>query len=132
MTQEIPKQEWKKFFDDLSKRRFEWQTKVEIINESIGDQILDKGLSLNGITVEEKGGRCSVEIIVGHDSDHHQTHTVVNPTKICYLGEDSSPSGVVELEEADGTKTLVYIIQPMPLVLKYVGEKEMTAMHSEN
>ncbi len=41
------------FFDDLSKRRFEWQTKIEVIKESIGDQILAEGLALNGITLEE-------------------------------------------------------------------------------
>lgn len=127
MTYDIPRQEWSSFFDDLSKRRFEWQTKIEVISETIGDQILDEGLSLNGITAEERDDECLIEILVGHDKDHHQTHNIANPSKIRYLADEENPSGIIEIEEDDGTKTLVYIIQPMPLVIKYVGTKEITA-----
>lgn len=127
MTHDVPRQEWKDFFDDLSKRRFEWQTKIEVIKESIGDQILDQGLSLNGITVEEREDETTVGIIVGHDTGHHQTHNILNPTKVRYLADAEKPSGIVEIEEMDGTKTLVYIIQPQPIVLKFVETAEMNA-----
>ncbi len=128
MTHEVPKQEWKDFFDDLSKRRFEWETKVEVIKESIGDQILAQGLSLNGITAEDRDDETVVEIIVGHDTGHHQTHNIINPTKVRYLADEDKPSGSVEIEEMDGTKTLVYIIQPQPIVLKFVETKGISAI----
>lgn len=128
MTQEIPKQDWTKFFDDLTKRRFEWRTKIEVISEKIGSQILDDGLPLQGITAETRSEEKSVvEILVGQDREHHQTHNIKNPTKIAYLSDDDSPSGIVEIEEADGTKTLIHIMQPMPLAVDYSESREMKA-----
>jgi hypothetical protein len=124
MTNEIPRHSWKMFFDDLTKRRFDWKTKIEIFNDEIGNQILDQGLPFAGITCENRGDEVSVEIFVGTDDDHHQTHTIKNPTKIAYLGEEEKPGGIVEIEEADGTKTLVHIVQPMPLVVSYAENQE--------
>ena len=126
MTQEVPKKNWKSFFDDLTKRRFEWQTKIEVLSEEIGSQVLDEGLPLVGITADTRGDDTTIEIMVGQDDDHHQTHNIRNPIMIAYLSDEDSPSGIVEFEEESGTKTLVHIIQPMPLVVKYVGS-EMTA-----
>ncbi len=127
MTHDIPREEWKNFFDDLSKKRLEWQTKIEITNDRIGSQILDDGLPLVGMTIEKYKDDTILEIIVGQDDDHHQTHNIKNPTKIAYMSEEDSPSGVVEIEEMDGTQTLVHIIQPMPLVVRYVKSQEITA-----
>lgn len=127
MTNEIPKQQWTKFFDDLTKKRFEWQTKIEVISDDIGSQILDQGLPLIGITAEQKNDKSVIEIIVGQDSGHHQTHNISNPTKIAYLSEEEKAGGVVEIEEMDGTKTLIHIIEPMPLVINYAESHEITA-----
>lgn len=124
MTNEIPKKEWKKFLDDLTMRRFDWETKVEIFNEEIGDQVLDQGLPLGGITLETKGDDTFVEIFIGNDDDHHQTHTIKNPTKVAYLSEINEPSGIVEFEEQDGTKTLLFIIRPMPIVVRSIEHEE--------
>ncbi len=124
MTNEIPKEEWKKFFDDLSMRRFDWETRIEIFNEEIGNQVLDKGLPLGGITLEAKGDDTFVEIFIGNDDDHHQTHTIQNPTKVAYLSEINEPSGIIEFEEQDGTKTLLYIIRPMPIVFRSTEQNE--------
>jgi len=127
MTQEIPRQEWKKFFDDLTKKRYEWQTRIEVFSEDIGNQVLDEGLPLRGITAEQRKDDNVIEIIVGQDSRHHQTHNIINPTKIAYLSEKDKLSGIVEIEEMDGTKTLIHIVEPMPLVFDYSENREMTA-----
>lgn len=124
MTSEIPRQDWKMFFDDLTKRRFDWQTKVEVLSEDFGNQVLDDGLPLGGITCEQVGDETIIEIFVGTDDDHHQTHNIKNPTKIAYLGESDKPGGVVEFEEINGTKTLVHIIQPMPMVVRHSENQE--------
>ena len=128
MTHEIPKYKWLIFFDDLTKRRFEWLTKIEVINEEIGSQILENGLPLQGITAEIMSEEKSVvEIIVGQDRKHHQTHNIKNPTMVAYLSEDDNPGEIVEIEEADGTKTLIHIMQPMPLAADYSESREMKA-----
>ena len=127
MTNEIPASEWKMFFDDLTKRRFDWETKVEVFSEDIGSQVLDTGLSLVGITCEGKGDDQFIEIFVGNGEDLHQTHTIKNPSNIAYLGKDDDPGGIVEIEEADGTKTLVHILEPKPLILKFAAAADKGA-----
>jgi hypothetical protein len=121
MTIEIPKERWTKFFDDLSKRRFGWETKIEVLDESVGDQILSEGLPLNGVTFEEKSGRHELEIAVGESADQHQTHNIADPTKVAYLDEGDFLGGVIEIEDENGTKTLISLLNPMPV---YVGYDE--------
>lgn len=119
MTLEIPRQEWSRFFNDLSQRRFEWRTKVEVMSNTIGSQILSKNLPLVGVTFEEKNGADVIEIAVGEDSAQHQTHNVINPSKVAYLKTDEFPGGVLEIEENNGTKTLIHLIEPMPMIIGY-------------
>ena len=123
MTLDIPREKWTQFFIDLSKRRFGWTTKIEVMNDSIGDQILSENLPLNGITAEQTGDETTIEIAVGANTTH-QSHTIVNPGKVAFLGKDERAGGFVEIEEANGTKTLVHIIEPMPIMVSY-SECEM-------
>ncbi|MEZ5344635.1 MAG: DUF5335 family protein [Pyrinomonadaceae bacterium] len=126
MTRDMPEVEWKEFFDDLSQRRFDWETKVEVIGNDIGDQVLDEGLPLGGITFEKKGDDNLIEIFLGNDDDHHQTHTIVNPTRVAFMEATNGQGGIVEFEQADETKTLLYIIRPMPVTASS-AEKDAAA-----
>ncbi len=121
ITIEIPKDKWSEFLNDFTKRRFGWGTKVEVLDKSVGDQILSEGLVLNGVTYEDKSGNVKIEISLGENVEKHQTHTISNPVKIAYLSENDSHSGVLEIEEENGTKTLIGLIQPMPVYFGYAS-----------
>jgi hypothetical protein len=87
MTNEISKQEWNQFFDDASKNYLDWQTKVEVLKDDIGAQVLSEGLPLTGFVFEEKANgeaESAVEIILGEESGVHQTHSVTNPRKVYF------------------------------------------------
>ncbi|HEX6124118.1 MAG TPA: DUF5335 family protein [Pyrinomonadaceae bacterium] len=131
MNYEIKKENWAKFLDDLSKRRYEWTTSVEVLSSEIGDQILTDGLPLNGITVETTGDRTSIDISVGEGTDAHQTHNIKNPTKIAFLAGEEGRSDVIDIEEENGTKTLITFIEPMGIIFGYT-EVEMVATASES
>lgn len=124
MTLEIPKDKWTDFFNDFSKRRFGWETKIEILKADLGDQILSEGLPLNGITFEDKV--IKLEILVGESAEQHQTHSIVKPSKIAYLSEGGRHEGTLEIEEENGTKTLIHIINPMPIYVGYSNYKMVT------
>lgn len=126
MTIEIPKEKWSEFFNDFSRRRFAWETKIEVLDESVGDQILSEGLPLNGIIFEEKNGKSTLEISVGENTEQHQTHNIVNPTKVAYLGENGN-GGVLEIEEETGVKTLIRLINPMPVYVGYAAYQIVAA-----
>ena len=124
MNFELKKEDWRTFFDNLSKRRFEWMTEIEVLNPEMGDQTLSNGLPLNGITVGTAGDHTTVEILVGETAGHHQTHTIKDPCRVAFLAGDDSHSDVVDIEEANGTKTLIRFTDPMG-VLVGIAEYEM-------
>lgn len=113
MNFEIKKEDWGRFFDDLSKRRFEWETEIEVLNTEIGDQGMSMGLPLNGVTLETLGENTTIDISVGENTDNHQTHNIKNPTRVAYLASDEHHADVVNIEEADGTKTLLRFTRPV-------------------
>ena len=124
MNFELKKEDWGTFFDNLSKRRYEWITEVEVINPTAGDQILSNGLPFNGITVEPGDEHTSIHVSVGETTGNHQTHTITDPTRVAFLAGDDTHSDVVDIEEADGTKTLLRFTGPMG-VLVGMAEYEM-------
>ena len=119
MTLNIPRDEWANFLDDLTKRRFEWKTNLEVINAEIGDQTLGDGLPLKGVTFEDKSGKPEVEILLGNDAYRHQAHSIANPEKVAFLPNERDGGGILEIEERDGTKTLVRLLEPMPIQKGY-------------
>ena len=120
MTNEIPKHEWKQFFDELSREKLDWQTKIEVMNDETGAQILTEGLPLGGLTFDDKDGQERIEVIVGSGTENHQTHNILEPQKVYFRRADDRQVIMVEIEDAGGTKTLVHIIQPMPVLVQYV------------
>jgi len=119
MNVEIKRQEWTDFFETLSKRRYEWKTKIEVLKTDIGDQVLTEGLPFNGITVERTVDRLSIEVSVGENTEAHQTHTVSNPLRI-FLRTEENRADVIDIEEEDGTKTLITFIEPMGIWVEHV------------
>jgi hypothetical protein len=119
MTFEIKRENWADFFTSLSKRRFGWDTRVEILKSSIGDQVMTEGLPFNGTTFESIGDVTSIDISVGESAEAHQTHNIQNPARVAYLSEESGRGEVIDIEEADGTKTLITFMEPMAIVAGY-------------
>lgn len=117
MNTEINKNDWKNFFESLSKRRFEWRTRIEVLSPETGDQVLSDGLPLNGVTMETVGDDVRIDISVGENTDQHLTHNIVNPTRVAFLRENESHGDVIDIEEANGTKTLITLIGAMELLV---------------
>ena len=126
MNYEIKKDDWADFFESLSKRRYQWTTKVEVLNSEMGDQVLADGLRLNGLTLETNADRSSIDISVGQTTDAHQTHTITNPVRVAFLAAEANHGDVINIEEDDGTKTLITFIEPMGILIGY-AEVEMFA-----
>lgn len=124
MNFEIKKKDWGSFFDNLSKRRCNWVTEVEVLSPESGDQILSNGLPFNGITVEAVDDQTTIDISVGETTGHHQTHTIEDPTRVAFLAGDDTHGDVLDIEEADGTKTILRFTAPMG-VLVGMTEYEM-------
>lgn len=126
MNYEIKKADWKLFFNTLSKRRYEWKTEIEILSPNMGDQTLNNSLPFNGITLEGEDSTVTLDISVGENTDMHQTHVIVNPTRVAFLASEGEHCDVVDIEEADGTKTLIRFVEPMDVLVGFT-QVEMVA-----
>ena len=127
MTDEILKPEWEKFFNAVSKNYSEWQTRVEILKDDIGAQLLSEGLPLIGFAFEEKAdGKSAIEIMLGEESGVHQTHTIINPQKVFFKENEKTPGGTIEIEDESGAKTLVRLVQSIAVLIAY-EETQITA-----
>lgn len=121
MSYELIREDWKKFFDTLSKRRFEWKTEIEVLSPQLGDQTLNMSLPFNGITVEELEGTTKIVILVGETSESHQTHSILDPVRVAFLASENDRGDVVAIEEADGTKTLIRFVEPIDLLVGFTS-----------
>ena len=127
MNFELKKEDWGIFLDNLSKRRFEWMTEIEIINDQVGHQVLSNGLPLAGVTAETVGDRTSIVITVGETTNNHITHTINDPTRIAFLVGEGAQGDVIDIEEANGTKTLIRLKEPMGLLVGIAEYEVMVA-----
>lgn len=116
MTTVIHEENWKDFFDELSREKLDWETSVQVLSEETGAQFLSTGLPLVGLTFDEKDGESKIEIIVGRSAENHQTHNIFNPKFAAFEVLESKEEFVLDIENADGTKTLVKFTQPLPAV----------------
>ena len=123
---EIVVDEWFEVFEHISKLRYKWNVKVEVISSDFGSQVLIDRLPLNGITIEKKGEYMMIDLSVGDSPKTHQTHSIRDPLRIAYAGNGTCGGGIVSIEQYDGTRTLIYFLEPKGLLLAF-KEKAMAA-----
>jgi Family of unknown function (DUF5335) len=117
MSKEIERDEWKDFFAGLTYRLANFETSIQILSDDSGAQYLNEGLPLVGITFDGKGNK--IEIIVGSGKENHQTHNVFAPRSVAFEDAEGKSGGMLDIEEEDGTKTLVMFSQSLPAVVEH-------------
>ncbi len=118
MTQIIKREDWKEFFDKLSRELLDTETSIQILADETGAQFLSSGLPFVGLTFDEKGKESKIELIVGSGTENHQTHNIFNPKMVAFESLQEK-SGTLDIEDETGTKTLVKFIQSLPVVITY-------------
>ena len=122
MAREIPKEQWKEFFDGLSRDLEYWDTRVEVIDNNVGAQVLAEGMPFHGLTAEtDHTGEFTISISVGNGMEGHQTHSIATPFKVSFESAAVGPGGVLEIEDAGASKMLITFIQPIPVLLEYTN-----------
>jgi uncharacterized protein DUF5335 len=102
-TKQIPKSEWPAFLDSFSREHEGWLMKLEILGSEIGAQVMETGLSLEGVTDE----RDTVVITAGSAPDDHITHSIGNPTEVSLEQTDEGADMALSIKSADGTTALL-------------------------
>jgi hypothetical protein len=104
MVKVLPKDQWKSFFDQLSKNLGSKEAEIEVIGQEIGDQLEAKKQLLVGLSYDPKDDEFVITL----------EHIIQQPKEIA-IDEDVDGLKVVEVVEGDGTKHLLKMIEPLAL-----------------
>jgi hypothetical protein len=105
--QEIPRQQWVKFFDEFSKNHQAWIVHWEVLGTDLGDQEKTARLPLVGISADVKGSRPRIDIMVGDRPDAHVTQIIEEPHRVWFKEPDVAGHEAIAIETDDGRVTLI-------------------------
>jgi hypothetical protein len=105
MTTQIPRERWSQFLDRFSREHSGAPVRVEVLRGDLGAQLEVRSLRLNGITAEAD----VITIAAGDSPEDHVGHVIARPTKVM-MKQRSGHDEVLEIEAADRSTTLVYLI----------------------
>jgi uncharacterized protein DUF5335 len=106
-ARKLDKNQWRMFFDRLSKTLQGQQAEIEVASLSFGDQVEAELLPLHGITYDPNDDLVEVAL-EGLD------HMIRKPREI-YLEDWTKGLTTIEIVDADGTKQVVKLQEPLML-----------------
>jgi hypothetical protein len=106
-AQEIPQEQWSEFFDAFSARHEGAQVSIEVMGAEIGDQRLGHGLRLRGASFDRGDEQLALMFETASREDF--AHAIAHPTHIWLDRGDGRADQTLQVEAADGTRTLVAI-----------------------
>jgi hypothetical protein len=105
-TVEIPREGWDKFLSRFSQDHETQLVSVEVMGSDVGAQIEGRSLLLSGISPAEADDG-SLALMFDSVDGEHLTHMVNKPTHVWVQRAPDNTDEALEIESADGTKTLV-------------------------
>ena len=105
-TREIPRSEWRGYFDDFSRDLDELRATVEVDGAAVGAQIEAERPLLRGITYDDGDDIVVIGLDASGDSGEDLEHIVYKPQTI-YLASGDDGEMVFDIKDAEGTQTLV-------------------------
>ena len=107
MQSDVPKAEWREFFDRMSKALTGKWAEIEVASLDLGDQITAEWIPLIGITYDSKDDLFDVAL------DRYD-HLIRHPRQVMVDEADGGLTSVAVVD-ADGAKQVVRMKQPLML-----------------
>jgi hypothetical protein len=115
-SREIPSNQWAEFVANFSKFHVGWPVTIETLDQELGDQYLSKDLPLMGMSFDTKGSEPgTLKISAGDNPDIYLDHRVHLPLHIRLEEDTPGGAGSIEIEPAQGPKTLIGFRPPREL-----------------
>ncbi|HEY0283912.1 MAG TPA: DUF5335 family protein [Vicinamibacterales bacterium] len=111
VTKEIPRERWDTFFSRFSDDHETQFVAVEVMGSDIGAQVEGRSLLLSGISRADANNQ-SLALMFDSVNGEHVTHTVNKPTRVWVLRAPDNSDEALEIESADGTRTLIRLGLP--------------------
>ena len=108
MTEEIPKDYWLAFANDVSRAYQGWGVTVELLARELGDQPAAQALPFQGMSFEKAGSDAGDILVEAGDIEPaYATHRIDRPRALRMVASIPGMETDIEIESEDGTTTLV-------------------------
>jgi Family of unknown function (DUF5335) len=111
-TDELARDSWRAYFDDLSRTLATTRATVEIDGPDLGAQVQAEGLVLTGVSYDDRDDVFVVGLSPGGAAETIE-HFVSSPQRIAVESAEGILPSAIEVEDAEGQRTLVRL-EPAP------------------
>jgi hypothetical protein len=113
-TEEIPREQWRSFFDSFSRQHEGWLATLEVFAANLGAQQEAEELPFEGISLDSDDGEPeSVIISFGNSASEHVTHTIHGPKHLWLQRTPEGANAALEIRAEDNSNTLLRFRSPM-------------------
>ncbi len=106
-TQEIPAEDWERFFEVFSRRHEGWRVTIQVVDGETGPGLEAREMSLTSITANLKDRNYAILIILCQDGPKHLTRVVSQPKCIRLKHTEEGVDEALIIESANGMTTLL-------------------------
>ncbi len=111
MTTEIPHDHWPEFLGRFGNDHLGWRVTLQARRPGRGKLILVEDSSLESLMDDEDGAHEQISIVLGGQTQRHETHVIDDPTRVLLTGSEPSQREL-EIDARDGTITVLSCRQP--------------------
>jgi hypothetical protein len=123
-AQTIQRQEWIPFLAQFTLENRGAHARLDIVGATtdVGYQVETEDRPFDGVAADVKGSESTVWITFASTADNHIAHGVHHATAIRVLGATLSRGPVLEVEDADGNKTILELTDVQSYALPPAGQ----------
>lgn len=115
-TQELPRETWRPYFDELSRALGTVKATVEIVGRDLGAQIEAERLILTGITYDDRDDVLVIGLDAPGKPAEDLEHLVDHPQRIMVATSPTPPEEMtIDVQGEDGYQTIVHVERPAAL-----------------
>src|SRR5690349_5713276 len=103
--QDIPQDHWQPYFTDFANQHAGWAVTIEVLDRELGDQPAARGIPLQGISYEYKGGSMAGDVLIeaGDAGTPFEVHRVHRPRRIARIAAtEPGNEEDIQIESEDG------------------------------
>ena len=115
-TQELPRETWRPYFDDLSRTLGTVGATVEVVGRDLGAQIEAERLVLTGISYDDRDDVLVIGLDAPGKPEEDLERMVDRPRRIMVATSETPPEEMtIDVEDAEGHQTIVRVERPPAL-----------------
>lgn len=115
LTQEIPRDSWRHYFDDLSRRLGTTKATIEVDAADLGAQIEAEDMVVTGLSYDDKDDVLVIALDAPGGLRGEAERVIDRPRRVLVAGDLPEEEMAIDVEDGDGRRTIVTMRGASPL-----------------